>query len=134
MIVVDTNVISYFYLTSEYSELAEELFAKDSAWAAPLLWRSEFRNVLAGYLRKGLLTLPDTIRITETAENLLAGNEYQVPSLRVLQLAAESSCSAYDCEFVSLAQDLGVSLITMDKKILAAFPATARSIPQHLNS
>jgi len=44
MIVVDTNVISYFYLNSNYSTLAEETFKKDPLWSAPLLWRSEFRN------------------------------------------------------------------------------------------
>ena len=56
MIVLDTNVISYFYLTSEYSALAEQLFLKNSSWAAPLLWRSEFRNVLSFYLRKEIIS------------------------------------------------------------------------------
>ena len=52
MIVVDTNIISYFYLNSEYSKIAEQTFKKDPVWSAPILWRSEFRNVLTFYLRK----------------------------------------------------------------------------------
>lgn len=132
MIVVDTNIISYFYLTSEYSALAEQLFQKDHIWAAPLLWCSEFRNVLAGYLRKDLITVGDAIQIMENAESLLGKNEYRVASNRVLRLANASGCTAYDCEFVGLAQDLGVPLITMDNKVLAAFPDTAVRIPQYL--
>ncbi|XSG85105.1 MAG: hypothetical protein ACPW60_15475 [Methylohalobius sp. ZOD2] len=52
MIAVDTNVIAYFYLPTEYTPLAEKLLMQEPVWAAPTLWRSEFRNVLALYLRK----------------------------------------------------------------------------------
>ena len=121
MIVVDTNIISYFYLSSEYSDLAEQLFMKNSVWAAPLLWRSEFRNVLSFYIRKKIITLNEAIQIFETAECLLHGKEYEVNSMQVLKLAEQSGCTAYDCEFVNLAQDLNVPLITMDKKVLNKF-------------
>ena len=46
MIVVDTNVIGYLFLSSDQSVLAERALQKDNEWAAPILWRSEFRNVL----------------------------------------------------------------------------------------
>ena len=59
MIVVDTNIIGYLYLTSDRSLQVERALCKDPAWVAPLLWRSEFRNVLALYLRQGLLSLED---------------------------------------------------------------------------
>jgi len=45
----------------------------------------------------------------------------------VLQLTTRSRCSAYDCEFVGLAQDLGVPFVTADREVLAAFPSTAVS-------
>jgi len=128
MIVVDTNIISYFYLHSEHSHLAEQIFTKDPAWSAPLLWRSEFRNVLALYIRKAIITLPEAVEIFSWAAELFQGNEYEVHSAHVLQLSRSSGCSAYDCEFVNLAQDLGVYLITQDKKILDNFPATALSM------
>lgn len=59
------------------------------------------------------------------AELVLTNNEYQVDSLAVLKLAAESGCSAYDCEFISLAKALNVKLITADKKLLNTFPDVA---------
>ena len=40
----------------------------------------------------------------------------------MLALAQSSSCSAYDCEFVGLAQQLGVRLVTADRKLRRAFP------------
>ena len=63
MIVVDTNVIGYLYLSSGKSILSEKALLKDSIWSAPLLWRSEMRNVLAYYIRKGFLSLEDAIQI-----------------------------------------------------------------------
>jgi predicted nucleic acid-binding protein len=128
MIVVDTNVVSYFYLNSDYSSLAENVFKKDSKWSAPLLWRSEFRNVLSLYTRRELLTLSEAIEIFEFEEELLKDNEYSVNTDQVLYLSHESGCSAYDCEFVNLAIDLNVPLVTEDKKVLASFPDTAISM------
>ena len=132
MIVVDTNVISYFYLASEYSELAEQLFLKTSSWSAPLLWRSEFRNVLISYARKRIISLQDTIQIFEAATGILQGNEYAINSSQVFTLSMHSGCSAYDCEFVNLAQDLGIPLVTMNKKILQNFQGIAVSIQEYL--
>jgi predicted nucleic acid-binding protein len=132
MIVVDTNVISYFYLSSEYSDLAEQLFMKNSSWLAPMLWRSEFRNMLSFYLKKTIITLHEAIQIFEAAETLFQNHEYEVNSIQVLKLAQESGCSAYDCEFVNLVQDLNVPLITMDKKVLSKFKLTATTIQDYI--
>jgi predicted nucleic acid-binding protein len=125
MIVVDTNIIAYLYLDGEFTPLAEQLLEKDPQWAAPLLWRSEFRNVLALYMRKKLLDFDQAVAIQSYAEALLTGNEYQLDSLSVLELAAAHNGSAYDCEFVALAQRLRVPLVTTGKKLLAAFPDIA---------
>jgi predicted nucleic acid-binding protein len=128
MIVVDTNIIGYLFLTSDRSLQAEQAFRKDPVWVAPLLWRSEFRNVLALYLRQGLLSLEDAHQIMDEAMRLMRGMEYEVTSLRVLSLVASSSCSAYDCEFVALAQDLAVPVVTADRQVLDQFPETSISL------
>jgi len=128
MIVVDTNILAYLYLPTEHTQKVEALLAKDPEWIAPTLWRSEFRNVLALYLRKGLLTFYQALEIQNEAEALLQNNEFIVTSLDVLQLVQNSECSAYDCEFVALAQNMNVQLITMDKRILNNFPDTAKPL------
>jgi predicted nucleic acid-binding protein len=125
MIVVDTNVLAYLYLPGEHTATAEALLAHDADWAAPLLWRSEFRNILAGYLRRKKLTFEQATALQDEAESLLGGAEYDVDSRGVLQLVRDSECSAYDCEFVALAMTLGTKLVTMDAKVLRLFPDIA---------
>jgi predicted nucleic acid-binding protein len=128
MIVVDSNILAYLYLPTEYTAQAEALLESDPDWAAPVLWRSEFRNILAGYMRRKTLSFDESRDIQEEAERLLAGNEHDVDSQRVLELVRDSDCSAYDCEFVALAVRLGVKLVTMDGKLLKAFPQHAVSL------
>ena len=133
MIVVDTNIISYLYLPTKYSDFAELLLKKEPQWSAPLLWKSEFRNVLSGYLRKNLLDFESIVSILHEAENLLSNQEYQISSLPVLNLVSQSDCSAYDCEFVALAEHLKIKLVTQDKRIIRNFPSIAYSLESYLN-
>lgn len=128
MIVVDTNIITYLFIEGEKTSGADKVFEKDEEWAAPILWRSEFRKVLASYVRNKDLKLDDAIKIMNEANHLMNHNEYDVTSLDVLKLAESSGCSAYDCEFVALAKDFGIPLVTSDKKVLKAFPEYAISI------
>lgn len=125
MIVVDTNLLVYLYVSGQRTGEAEAVLARDPAWVAPILWRSEFRSTLIGLVRKRALPLEDALQIVAEAEREMAGREYTVVSHRVLQLADRSGCSTYDCEFVSLAEDLNVPLVTVDRQVLQAFPSTA---------
>ncbi len=134
MIVVDTNIIAYLYISGERSPQAEQLLSIDANWNAPVLWRSEFRSVLSRYLRKEILTLDEILLIIQQAEELLSNNEYQISSAHIMRLVYSSSCSSYDCEFVALAQYLSVPLITADKKILQQFSGIAKSPENYLRS
>lgn len=128
MIVADATLIAYFAVRNEHSELADAVCEADAVWAAPLSWRSEFRHLLVQYMKLGGLTLDSAMLAMQSAEEVLAGHEYRVASEPVLELAARSQCTAYDCEYVALAQDLGVPLVTPDRQILRAFPKVAVSL------
>ena len=134
MIVVDTNIIGYLYLTGERSHQAEMALLKDPQWAAPLLWRSELRNVLALYMRRQHLALQDAQMLMDEATELMRGREYAVVSSQVLRRAAASSCSAYDCEFVALALDLDLPLVTVDRQVLDQFPSVAVTLDAFVTS
>ena len=121
MIVVDTNVIASLWVPNDMDEVAYKVLEKDPDWIAPLLWRSEFRNVLAIYLRAGILAFPVILQAIEEAEQLMDSKEFEVNSTQVLSLVFDSPCSSYDCEFVALADDLDLSLVTFDKKINKEF-------------
>jgi predicted nucleic acid-binding protein len=129
VIVVDTNVIAYLYLESEFTARAEAQLKIDPDWAAPVLWRSEFRNILAGAIRRKRLSFDEARQVLAEAESLLAGGEHEVGSHQVLELVRDSDCSAYDCEFMALATQLHVKLVTMDAKLLKAFPKLAVPLP-----
>lgn len=125
---VDTNVVAYYWLPGPRTEEAIALRKKADAWFVPQLWRSEFRNVLAGYIRTGNLNASQARAVVRAAESDMVEFEREVDSVDVLNLVERSECSAYDCEFVALAMAMGFLLITEDARILRDFPNAAVSM------
>ena len=103
MIAVDVNVIAYLWLPSAHTQAVNELLLQDPDWISCFLWRSEFRNILTGYVRRGQYSLIQAIDIQTRVEEQLKGKEFMVESSAVLNLVGQSTCSAYDCEYVALA-------------------------------
>lgn len=128
MIVVDTNIICHRWIPTSHSLEVEKALGKDPDWIAPLLWRSEFRNALAGALRQKLITIDVAHEIIDDAEWQFTNRNFAVSSRAVLNLVASSACSAYDCEFVALAEAQRVQLVTLDRQILRDFPRIAVSL------
>ena len=128
MIVVDTNILAYRWLPSPQGRLVDALITIDAEWAAPLLWRSEFRNLLAGLMRSGRMSLAEAEVSLHKAAGCLIAGEHAVADHAVLALVSQSRCTAYDCEFAALAKALGTVLVTEDKALLAAFPKFCRSL------
>ncbi|MFB6248026.1 MAG: type II toxin-antitoxin system VapC family toxin [Salinibacter sp.] len=127
MIVVDNDVISYFWIRmdADRASLAREVRARDPGWVAPRIWRSEFRNVLRSYMAGDHMTRAEAVEYARMAEEDLHGSTRPVSTPRVLQLVDETDHSAYDCEYVALAQELGVPLVTGDETVADRFSETA---------
>jgi predicted nucleic acid-binding protein len=129
MIVADTNLIVYLFITGDQTSLAQKVLYKDPQWIVPPLWQSEFRNVLAVYIRRGM-TLPQARQVMEDALETLKDRQI-IPSYeKILDLIAESDCTAYDCEFIALARQLSIQLVTADKQLLKQFPDCAISLEE----
>ena len=126
--VVDTNVVAYYWLPGSRTEDAIVVRKNADAWFVPQLWRSEFRNVLASYLRAGNLNADQARAVMRAAESEMVEFEREVDSVDVLNLVERSECSAYDCEFVALAMAMGIRLITEDARILRDFPNVAANM------
>lgn len=92
-----------------------------------MLWRSECRSILAAYMRQRGLGIGEAWQAHELAEGLISVHEYTLGGERILQLVAASPCSAYDCEYVALAEELQVRLVTSDQQVLRQFPQVAIS-------
>jgi predicted nucleic acid-binding protein len=128
VIVVDSNVIAYCWLNSPMTGLAQRVRVKDPDWQVPVLWRSEMRSILTGYLRDGSLSAAQARRVMRQVEEALAGCEHLVSSDAVLKVIDATRLSAYDAEFIALADELSVPLVTEDKAVLKAFPEAALSM------
>ena len=126
MIVVDTQMLVYAATPNPNAEMALRVALKDPDWRTSTLWRSEFRNVLAGGMRRGSFDAADAAGMFAGATGLLKAEIFAYTEA-VLALVSQSTCTAYDLEFVAVALALNVPLVTNDKQVLAEFPGTAIS-------
>jgi predicted nucleic acid-binding protein len=132
VIVADANLLAYLVIPGERTEEAEAVLAKDPTWVLPALWRSELRSVVHKYILRGDLTVARAVALLGMADDVVGGREGDVESRDVLELASRSKCSTYDCEYVALANALGVPLVTTDRAVLRAFPERALSPAEFL--
>lgn len=132
MIVVDTNVVAYTFLEGSKTALARKVADKDPAWRLPDVWRHEFLNILATYVKEGGLELARAAQLWQVSTGLLGPQTRAVDMPDALQLAVANRISAYDAQFVALALGLGVRLVTEDKQLLKTFRSTAVSMREFL--
>lgn len=134
MIVVDANILAYHSLPEPRNAETEKLLPLEPEWAAPLLWRSERRNLLCGYMRRGYFSAEQARAVVTLSDDSLKGGEHVVSDHAALTLVDQSRCTAYDCEFVALGHALDCKLVTEDKALLDAFPHFCFSLKQMLRS
>ena len=77
------------------------------------------------YVRRDMIEVDHALNILVAANALVDPVDHEPSDHAIMQLAFRSNCSAYDCEFVALAIQLNVPLITYDRALIKAFPATA---------
>jgi predicted nucleic acid-binding protein len=119
--------VAYAVLPGDRTDASLAVAARDPAWIAPALWRFELRNVLATAMRLKGLRLPAALAAFSAAEDLVADADLVPSTEACLRLAARGGVSAYDAEFVLVAERLGLPLVTADKKLAKAFPGLAVS-------
>jgi predicted nucleic acid-binding protein len=122
VIVVDTNLVAYAVLPGERTEDALALAERDPDWIAPALWRGELRNVLATLMRVRRLPLARALAAFRAAEQLVTDATIEPSTEQCLRLAARGGVSAWDAEFVFVAEALDLPLVTADKRLVRAFP------------
>lgn len=125
MIVVDSNLIGYFFIEGEHSQLAIQVFEKDPDWYAPLLWQSEVRSIVTKHFRFKNMPLIRSQQIMNEAHDLMIEHDRFVSSDLVLELVSFSECTSYDCEYVALAKEMNLTLVTFDKDVVRDFPQIA---------
>jgi predicted nucleic acid-binding protein len=128
VIVVDVNVVAYYFIEGEKTAPARELMRRDADWRLPALWRHEYLNVLATYARQGGAGIEEARNLWRLALELLAPREQPADAESALALAIEHKISAYDAQYVALAQRLRIGFVTEDRRLLKTFPSLASTM------
>lgn len=134
MIVVDANVIVYRAVIGGKTTLARQVAQVDSDWAVPLLCKHELANVLLQQMKQNRLSREDLPAAWTDFEAIIGNNEHAVSLPSVALLAHERGITAYDAQYVWLAQDLSIKLITEDRELLASSPREALSMEQFIEA
>jgi predicted nucleic acid-binding protein len=128
MIVADTNVVVYLMIEGEKTTMAQRTFRRDPNWFVPSLWRHEFLNVLATFVRHGGIEIDEAMDIWHKSTLLFSPGEREVNMPQALRLASQHNISAYDAQYVTLAMEMSVPYVTEDQQLLKIFPDTALSM------
>ena len=126
MIVADSNLIASCVLESEATESALRLRRQDGNWAVPRLWRYEVMNIFATLTRTGRLAPGMAERLYGPLEDALRAGERDSSPASVFALCEKHGITAYDAQFVALADALECPLYTQDKELLRKVPRLAR--------
>jgi predicted nucleic acid-binding protein len=130
VIIADTNLVAYLIIEGEHTESARHVWERDPDWRIPPLWRSEFLNVLATTVRAGVINEEQALVAWRNAQSLLGRAEREPGGENVLRTALKLGISAYDAQFVVLAEELRSTLVTGDRKLRQACPGIALSIAE----
>lgn len=103
-------------------------------WCLPQVWRHEFLNVLATHALHGGASPKEAAVVWQEALALLTDSELPVDMRRALRISTQFGFSAYDAQYVVLAQSLGVRCVTEDRRLARAFPDVAISMDAFCSS
>ena len=130
MIVVDTNLVAYALIEGAHTALAFQARKKDAEWRLPVLWQHEFLNILATCVHHAGMEPHEAFTIWDRGLTLFAPCERLVDMTLALHLALIHRVSAYDAQFIALAQSLNVVCLTEDRRLLKTFPHRTMSLRQ----
>ena len=128
MIVADANVVAALYFDSAATADARSLLDLDGDWVVPDLWRHEMLNIAANYAKFAQSGLAGVTAAWEHADAMFGPRQRAVNMSAALALALKLRLSAYDAQYLALAKELDVPLVSLDKKLCAAAPTIALSL------
>lgn len=132
MIAVDVNIIAYLLIAGEKTAEARLVRELDDEWIVPDLWRDEFMNILATYIRQGGTSLESARSLWLAAASLFENRERSADSIATLELAEMHRLSAYDAQYLAVAVEFGVPLITEDRSLLRSTPKNTMTMAEYI--
>ncbi len=133
MIVVDANVLAYSIIEGTLTPLALQVRKRDPHWRLPGIWRHEILNIFTTYVRQGGLAKEKAVKGLEDVYAHILPNEVELGPVETLDIALHHKISAYDAQYVLLAQKLGVPCVTEDRALRRATPHLTVSMESFVN-
>jgi predicted nucleic acid-binding protein len=128
MIVVDSNVLAYLLIEGEKTPVARTLFERDPDWHSASFAPLELTNILATSVRVGRLDGASANQALAKALALMENSLHELPHAQVLALANRLRISAYDAVYLGVSIELGVPLVTEDRRLREAAPDRCLSL------
>jgi predicted nucleic acid-binding protein len=98
--------------------VAERIAQRDPDWIVPHLWRYEVTNVLTTLARNKVIQ-PELAEAAILDAVLLASPaEAPIDQVTALRTALRLGISAYDAQYITLAQSRGVRCVTGDDRLV----------------
>ncbi len=132
MIVADVNLIAYLLIRGNQTQKVQNVYQLDPEWKLPYLWRHEFLNILNKYVQHGGMPIEQSYILWEKAIDTFLTSECPVDYQDVLSVSVQYGISAYDAQYVSLAKQLEIKLITEDKSLSRVCPEVILTSNQYL--
>ena len=123
MIVADGNLIVYRHVSGPLSARADAAGRKDADWRTAALWRCEMTSALAKMVRGRVLDEAAALSAIAAAGAEMFPRETEVPQDHALRVALRYGISAYDAQYIALAEMLGVPCVTADAALAKKTPA-----------
>jgi predicted nucleic acid-binding protein len=121
MIVADASLVTFLFLEGELSGVVREIYLLDHDWITPPILNHELLNIFAA-LGASEGDVQGMEELWREARGLL-GSRQQIPDpLRSLRLGIELGVSGYQAQYLALADQLRVPLLTVDQRILELLP------------
>ncbi|HSI34576.1 MAG TPA: type II toxin-antitoxin system VapC family toxin [Tepidisphaeraceae bacterium] len=126
MIVVDTNVVLAVVVRSDATQAALAARARDPEWIVPRLFVSEGLQSLLKYVVVARsMDRDQALKAFKRATSLVKVGHAEAEPVDVLNTAIRLGLTAYDSEYVAMAELHGLRFVTLDGQVLKAAPGVA---------
>ncbi|MDR0284101.1 MAG: type II toxin-antitoxin system VapC family toxin [Propionibacteriaceae bacterium] len=121
--VLDASVTCAWAFADEATPALDDLLdrAATTEVFVPPLWRPEVLNVLVQAARRGRMTITDVLTFWRALEGLrIRVSAYEPPADTVVELCQKYGLTAYDAQYLALAQWMNLPLATLDGPLATA--------------
>ncbi|MBI2883954.1 MAG: type II toxin-antitoxin system VapC family toxin [Candidatus Methylomirabilis oxyfera] len=132
MVLIDTNIAISLWVENDWTHSARRLLEKDWDWRTESFALIEFANVMATYMRRGLISEHEALARLDEAEAFLSPGLIIVNHHQALVVAMTYKVSIYDARFLVAARELGAKLVTEDATLRRAAPELTQSLTEAL--